>query len=148
MSIPQSKPHVREAAQSSPRKLCMVTTFEEWSTTAEPYYQTEFGFLSRNQRSCYDMLGQSVFLEFIFPANIFKDIISLCLAVDFNILEDSETMKLAAKHGAHWEEGPYNTDSRGYPVFLGDEGPEKCFNFLVEWRQLNGNPRVPEKETA
>ena len=125
----------RYEAQESERVRCDAETFEEWEEKAEAFSQNQFGFLSRHQRSLFDMCGQTIFMETLFPANIFDDIIVRIIAADFTIKADSDTMKLAAKHGARWEEGYYMDEGLGWPVFHGDDGCRQCFAFLKERQQ-------------
>lgn len=131
------KPETYES-QESPRVTLDVSSFEEWEERAEAFYQTQFGYLSRHQRSLYDMLGQTVFMETFFSHNIFVDPVVRVIAADFTIREDSETMALAARHGAEWMEGYYMDEGLGWPVFHGDDGCRRCFEFLTEWRARGG----------
>lgn len=122
--------------QESPRVTLEVSSFEEWESKAEAFYQTQFGFRCRNQRAVYDMLGQKVFMGTYFPTTIFGHISVRYIAADFTIRSDSDTMKLAARHGGEWEEGYYMDEGFGWPVFNdNDDGLRQCFEFIQQWRQ-------------
>jgi len=126
----------REPDQQSPRVPCHAETFAEWEATAEPFKQLEFGQLNRSQRSLYDMLGQTVFLETYFPWSCFEHTSTCMIAADFTIKSNSSIMDLARKHGGEWAEGYYMDPGYGWPVFCGDDCGERCFAFLVEWKKL------------
>jgi len=124
----------RYESQESPRVTLDVADFEEWEEKAEAFSQNQFGHLGRHQRSLYDMLGQTIFLETIFPVNILKDPIVRVIAADFTIRKASKTMTMAANHLARWEPGYYMDEGLGWPVFTGELGLRRCFEFLKEWR--------------
>ena len=121
--------------EQSPRVPCFAATVAEWEEKAEPYFQGESG--GGVMRSCYDMHGQSVFLEVYLPRNPFKKSWSRMIAADFMLKENSSVMELAKIHGAYWEEGYYMDDGYGWPVFPGEDAGEKCFAFIMEWLQSN-----------
>jgi hypothetical protein len=126
------------APESHKRVRCEYDSFEEWEEKAEAYEQHCFGYLSRHQRSMFDVFGQTMMIETIFSPNIFIDAVLRNVAVDFSIKQESETMKLAATHGGEWEPGYYMDDGFGWPVFLGDDGTRRCYEFLEEWRACKG----------
>jgi len=107
-------------------------TFSEWQLSAVPSYQVEYarGF---RQRSCYDMLGQHVFLETSLPQNWFFPSTCRMVAAGFTIRADSETMSLAARFGGEWEPGYYMEVGFGWPIFRGADCAEKCWHFLESW---------------
>ena len=119
--------------QQGPPVPWPATTFGEWEATAEPSYQVEFGIGGRNQRSVYHMLGQKVYLETRFPCSFFEQSTICMIAAGFTIRRDSETAKLAGKHGGEWHEGYYMDEGLGWPVFSGDDCAERCFAFLTAW---------------
>jgi hypothetical protein len=121
--------------ESTPRVTYMAETFAEWEKKALAFEQYEYGCGHSNQRSLYDMLGQLVFLETHFPWSFFEHVTVRVVAADFTILKDSETMELAKKHGGFWEEGYYMEEGYGWPVFGGEDGLERCFAFLKEWKK-------------
>jgi len=128
-------PH-RLYQEPTPRVTCMAETFAEWEAKAEAFDQAEYGCGHQNQRSVYDMLGQEIFLETHFPWSFFEKPTVRVVATDFTITKDSETMKLAEKHGGEWQKGYYMDEGMGWPVFHGDKGCEQCFAFLKEWKSL------------
>jgi len=110
-------------------------TFEEWEAQAVTKQPTlHFGRGGFNDRDIYDMLGQCVFVETIFPWSCFDGIGLYTKAVDFNIREHSDIMDIARKHGAKWERGYYARDGYGWPVWKGEDGTRHCFEFIQEWR--------------
>jgi hypothetical protein len=120
---------------SIPRVLCEAETFAEWEEKAEAFAQYAYGCGNSSQRSLFDMLGQLIFLETHMPWSFFEKVTVRAIAADFTILKDSETAKLAEKHGGFWEEGYYMDDGYGWPVFVGKDGLERCFAFLKEWKK-------------
>jgi len=117
-----------------PRVACMAETFAEWEAKAEAFEQYTYGCGNSDQRSLFDMLGQTVFLETHFPWSFFKQVKVRAIAADFTIRKNSKAMKLAKKHGGEWEEGYYMADGYGWPLFGGEDGLERCFAFLKEWK--------------
>jgi hypothetical protein len=121
--------------ESIPRVTHLAETFAEWEAKAEAFAQYVYGCGNTHQRSLYDMLGQLVFLETHMPLSFFEHVTVRVVAADFTIREDSETMELAKKHGGFWEEGYYMDEGYGWPVFGGEDGLERCFAFLKEWKK-------------
>ena len=117
-----------------------MKAFKDWEENAVASEAVEFGYLSRHQRCKYQMLGQSICEETYFPHNVFKSIEVYFKAWDFNICETDPIMLLAKKHGATWQQGYYAEEGYGWPVFSGESGAEKCWNFLTEYNSLKINP--------
>lgn len=113
-----------------------MKTFKEWNEKAEAKETVGFGYMSRNCRDIYDMLGMTIFIEMIMPRNVFKSMVIHVMAVDFNITTDDPIMDLAHKHGAGWMEGFYAEPGYGWPVWSGeDDRAEECWNFIQEYQQ-------------
>jgi hypothetical protein len=113
-------------------------TFKEWKKDATVKASYEYGFLGRNQRDVYDMLGHEIFVETTFPHSCFKPVMVHTKAVGFNIKENSMEMAVANRHGATWEEGYYAEEGYGWPVWEGDNGQRLCFCFLKEYNKMKG----------
>ena len=127
------KPPPRLYQEPTPRVTNTAETFAEWEAKALAFEQYDYSHGGdRHERALFDMLGQLVFLETYFPWNFLKSATVRTIAADFTIRQDSETAKLAEKHGAAWEPGYYMDDGYGWPVFRGDNGLEQGFNFLKE----------------
>lgn len=109
----------------------MTKTFSEWLESAILDESLEYGVGKSRQRDIYTIEGQKIFVETHFPYNIFKKISISVKAVDFNITKYSDTMKEAAKTGALWEQGYYAETGYGWPVWNGEDGMEKCYNFIT-----------------
>lgn len=124
-------PPPRDMTEESPRVRGDFPTFKEWEEKAEPYFQCSYSH-GRSQRACYDIMGQSLFMEANLPW--LKQITTVYKATDFNITADSDTMKLAAEFGGEWEEGYYADPGYGWPVFA---EAEDCWKFIKKWRAKN-----------
>jgi hypothetical protein len=108
-------------------------TFLEWESTSEPYYDAVYG-RGRQFRTCYDMRGQSIFVETYIPWNVFSDTSVVYKLTDFNIPKDSLTMAMAEEFNGEWEEGYYAEEGYGWPVF---SDAEHAWNFLVARETAN-----------
>ncbi len=110
----------------------VFATHAEWAAGAQSTYDCEGGRGDRWQRSVYMMQGFVVFLETYTPWNPFEKPGVSMIVESFNVPEDSEEMRLAAKYGGKWENGYYAEIGFGWPRFWGEDCTEKCWAFLEE----------------
>jgi hypothetical protein len=124
-----------DVSEESPRVICSFPTFEEWEEKAKAYYQISY-HRGQSQRACYDMFGQTVFMETQIPWSIFEGITVVYKATDFNILKGSDIMKLAETFKGAWEEGYYADPGYGWPVF---KEARDCYEFIKAYKAGKAN---------
>lgn len=116
----------KDQSSERPRVKLDCATYREWESTSEPYFDSVYG-RGRQTRTCYDMRGQSLFVETYIPWSVFSDTSVVYKLTDFNVKKDSMTMAMAEEFEGEWEEGYYAETGYGWPVF---SDAENAWNFL------------------
>jgi len=87
------------------------------------------------------MNGKTIFLETYIPRNWLKKTVTRAIVADFNHLETDPLIQTAISMGAFWEEAYYAEEGHGWPVFAGEDGTEKAWQFL----QAIGEQKIGEQ---
>ena len=105
------------------------TTFAEWSEQAEAI-ETYLWSHGQWERAIFIMNGHKIYIETMMSRNWLKKTMVRIILSEFSHRESNKIIQMAIKMGAFWEEGYYAEEGHGWPIFAGDDGMEKAWNFF------------------